>query len=54
MLISVATATFYFLPFEQALDIIAAAGFDYIELDLYWEKGRWAMAQHLKDLRVRK
>lgn len=53
MHISVATANFYFLPFEQALEIIANAGFEHIELDLYWKRGEWAMAQHLKDLEVR-
>ena len=53
MLISVATATFYFLPFAQTLEIIANSGLTYIELDLYWEKGKWAVAQHLKDLDVR-
>jgi sugar phosphate isomerase/epimerase len=51
--ISVATANFYFLPFDQTLEIIADAGFEHIELDLYWEGGKWAMAQHLKDLKVR-
>ena len=50
MHISVATATFWSLPFEQTLEIIAGAGFEYIELDLYWERGEWAMAQHLKHL----
>ncbi|MBN1583035.1 MAG: TIM barrel protein [Anaerolineae bacterium] len=51
--ISVATANFYFMPFEQTLEIIAGAGFEYIELDLYWQRGTWAMAQHLKDWPVR-
>jgi len=50
---SVATANFYFLPFAQTLEIIAEAGFAHIELDLYWESGKWAMAQHLKDIPVR-
>lgn len=54
MHISVATASFYFFSFEQALEIIAGAGFEQIELDLYWERGEWAMAQHLKGLDVRK
>ena len=53
MHISVATANLYFLPFDQTLEIIADAGFEHIELDLYWERGKWAMAQHLKDLEVR-
>jgi sugar phosphate isomerase/epimerase len=52
MLVSVATANFYFLPFEETLDIIAEAGFHNIELDLYWEWNQWAMAQHLKDVSV--
>lgn len=52
MLVSVATANFYFLPFEETLDIIAEAGFHNIELDLYWEWNHWAMAQHLKDVSV--
>jgi hypothetical protein len=49
---SIATANFYFLPFEETLEVITNAGFKYIELDLFWEKGKWAMAQHLKDLEV--
>lgn len=48
MLISGATANYYQLPFEQTLEIIAWAGFQYIELDLYWEHKNWAMAQHLR------
>lgn len=48
MQISVATANLFYLPFEQALEIIAEAGFQAIELDLYWERKTWAMAQHLK------
>ena len=43
MQISIATANFYFLPFRQTLEIIAEAGFEQIELDLYWERGQWAM-----------
>lgn len=50
MHISIATANFYALPFAQTLEIIQEAGFQYIELDLYWERGPWAMAQHLKGL----
>jgi sugar phosphate isomerase/epimerase len=48
MLISIATATYFFRPFEETLEIIAEAGFQNIELDLYWERKDWAMAQHLK------
>jgi sugar phosphate isomerase/epimerase len=48
MVISVATATYYHLPFEQALEIIARAGFEFIELDLFWERKELAMAQHLR------
>jgi sugar phosphate isomerase/epimerase len=50
MHISIATANFYYLPFDQALAIIANAGFVHIELALYWERGSWAMAQHLRDV----
>ena len=53
MQISIATANFYFLPFQQTLEIIAEAGFEHIELDLYWERGPWAIAQHLKGVEVR-
>jgi sugar phosphate isomerase/epimerase len=53
MLISVATATFYFLPFDEALETIAQAGFENIELDLFWERKNWAMAQHLKGISAR-
>lgn len=52
MQVSIATATFYFLPFEQTLEMIAAAGFEHVELDLYWERDAWAMAQHLQDVPV--
>jgi sugar phosphate isomerase/epimerase len=52
MHISVATATFYFLPFEETLEIIAEAGFQNIELDLFWEWKQWTMAQHLRDIPV--
>lgn len=43
MHLSVATANLYYLPFEQALAIIADAGFAYIELALYWSEavGPW-------------
>jgi sugar phosphate isomerase/epimerase len=50
MHISIATANYYYLPFEQALEVIAGAGYSTIELALYWERGRWAMAQHLRDI----
>lgn len=49
MQISVATANYFHLPFEQALEIIASAGFQQVELDLFWERKQWAMAQHLRD-----
>lgn len=52
MQITAATANLYFLPFEQALDIIAQAGFQNIELDLFWERKTWAMAQHLRNVPV--
>ena len=52
MQISIATANLYFLPFQQTLEIIAEAGFEHIELDLYWERGQWAVAQHLKGVGV--
>jgi sugar phosphate isomerase/epimerase len=52
MQISIATANLYFLPFPQALEIVAEAGFEHIELDLYWERGQWAMAQHLKGMTI--
>lgn len=48
MIISVATANYYRLPFEQALEIIARSGIQHIELDLFWERKHWAMAQHLR------
>ncbi len=48
MLLSVATANYYALPFEQTLEIIARSGFRYIELDLFWERKQWAVAQHLR------
>lgn len=48
MILSAATANYYHLPFEQALDIIARSGLQHIELDLFWERKQWAMAQHLR------
>ena len=50
MHLSVATANLYFEPFEKALAIIAEAGFQNIELDLFWERKEWAMAQHLRGI----
>jgi sugar phosphate isomerase/epimerase len=52
MRISFATANLYFLTFDETLEIIAEAGFQNIELDLYWEWNNWAMAQHLRDIPV--
>jgi sugar phosphate isomerase/epimerase len=46
--ISVSTANYYDRPFEEALEIIALAGFQFVELDLFWEHKLWAMAQHLR------
>ncbi|MBN1372666.1 MAG: hypothetical protein JW987_12065 [Anaerolineaceae bacterium] len=48
MHISFATANLYQEPFEDVLEMIAAAGYDAIELDLFWERKEWAMAQHLR------
>jgi sugar phosphate isomerase/epimerase len=53
MELSVATANLYFEPFEQVLQIIAEAGFRNIELDLFWERNEWAMAQHLRGIPVK-
>ena len=50
MHLSVATANLFLQPFEQTLEIIVEAGFQKIELDLFWERKDWAMAQHLKDV----
>ena len=51
---SIATATFYYLPFEDTLDIIKAAGFERIELDFHWQGGdNWNMAQHLMHLSMK-
>jgi len=41
-------------PFERALNIFAEAGFQNIELDLFWERKEWAVAQHLQDVPVRR
>ncbi len=54
MNISIATATFYNIPFTEALDLIRMAGFDSIELDTYWTGGdNWEVTQHLKNIRPR-
>jgi sugar phosphate isomerase/epimerase len=50
MHISISTANLYFKPFFQVLELIAEAGFQNIELDLYWERKHLAMAQHLKGI----
>ncbi len=52
--ISVETATFWFLPFEQTIEIIANAGFEHIELGLFREIGEWGVAQQLKDIEPKK
>jgi len=52
MKLSVATASLYFKPFEQVLDIIVEAGFHNIELDMFWMRNELAMAQHLRDIPV--
>ena len=52
MRISFATANFFFLPFDETLEIISEAGFQNIELDLFWEWNYWAMAQHLRDIPI--
>ncbi|MHC4714132.1 MAG: sugar phosphate isomerase/epimerase family protein [Planctomycetota bacterium] len=54
MQLSAATAGLYFRPFEQALGIIAEAGLRSIELDLFWERKDGAMAQHLRDVPVKR
>ncbi|RPJ28500.1 MAG: sugar phosphate isomerase/epimerase [Chloroflexi bacterium] len=54
MQLSVATANLYLQSFEQALEIIAEAGFQNIELDLFWARKEWAMAQHLRDVPVKR
>lgn len=53
MHLSVATANLFYRPFEKVLDIIAEAGFQNIELDLFWERKEWAMAQHLRDVPIK-
>jgi sugar phosphate isomerase/epimerase len=54
MQISVSTATLFWIPFERTLDLITRAGFQNIELDLFWERKEWCMAQHLRDMPARK
>ncbi|MHA2203678.1 MAG: sugar phosphate isomerase/epimerase family protein [Candidatus Hodarchaeales archaeon] len=48
--LSVSTATFYFRPFRESLEIITEAGFKFIELAVFWENEIWTMAQHLRNL----
>lgn len=48
MHISFATANLYQEPFEDVLEMTAEAGYATIELDLFWERQEWAMAQHLR------
>ena len=54
MIFSFATANLFHQPFEQVLEMIAEAGFQHVELDLYWARKEWAMAQHLKDMPMRR
>jgi len=49
---SISTANFYSTPFNETLQIIKSAGFDYIELAVYWKGGKWEIAQHLKNISV--
>lgn len=50
--ISIATATFFNVPFRETLGLIEKAGFKYIELDIYWQGGdNWEAAQHLKGIK---
>lgn len=52
MNISIATATFFNIPFVKALDLIKLAGFETIELDTYWTGGdNWEVTQHLRNIR---
>ena len=53
MHISFATANLFFTPFPQVVEVIAQAGFHSVELDLYWQGGEWAMAQHLQGVAPR-
>ena len=52
MIIAMATANFYQVPFKKALNIIQKAGYEYIEPDGYWKGGdSWEVAQHIKDIK---
>jgi sugar phosphate isomerase/epimerase len=52
MNISIATATFYNIPFTEALELIKTARFESIELDTYWTGGdNWEVTQHLRGIR---
>lgn len=54
MNISIATATFFYIPFKETLNLIKMAGFEYIELDIYWKGGEnWAAGQHLNNIKPR-
>jgi sugar phosphate isomerase/epimerase len=53
MQLSVSTATLFWVPFKETLAMIAEAGFQNVELDLYWERKEWASAQHLKGVSIR-
>lgn len=54
MNISIATATFYNVDFQDTLELIKKAGFEYIELDIYWKGGSdWEAGQHLKGIKPR-
>lgn len=48
MHISFATANLYKDSFEDVMGMIAEAGYEAIELDLFWARKEWAMAQHLR------
>jgi len=49
MNLSISTGTFYAVPFWKMLELIKKAGFEYIELLLYWKGSTWEMGQHLRD-----
>lgn len=54
MNISIATATFFRVDFQETLELIKKGGFEYIELDIYWKGGSdWEAGQHLKDIKPR-
>lgn len=50
MVISIATANLYHMPFENVLSVIRRAGYEYVELDGYWKGGGWEIAQHIKGI----